>query len=102
LPLMDRAFFADDGSDDNAVQSARVDSAGRTLIFVHQPDEKHVKPVTSLQIEPPASAAAWIADFAEAVAGVSVSEEGALVPVPDRLAVLARGSAELARLTAAK
>jgi hypothetical protein len=102
LPLMDRAFFADDISEDNAVQSARVDSTGRYLIFVHEPDEKKIKPVASLQIEPPASASAWIADFAEAVAGVSVSEEGALVPAPDRLAVLARGSAELARLTAAK
>jgi hypothetical protein len=98
LPLMDRAYFVDDIGQKGSVESVRMDSTGHYLVFVNESDAKKAVPVAALQLAPPASLGSWIADLAEAVAGVSVSDDGALVPVPDRLSILARGSAELGKL----
>jgi TIR domain len=98
LPLTDRTPFIDEGSDDNAVKTFRMESKGRFLVFVSESDQNKFVPITSLQVEPPPSVGAWIADFAEAVGGISVNDDGAFVQVPDRLAILASGQAQLDKL----
>ncbi len=98
LPLMDRMHFSDDSLTDGVVHSARLDADGRYLVFVNEGDNKQEKttPVVWLQIAAPDPVVSWIADFAEAIGGVALDDEGALVPVPDRLAKLQQGAEKLA------
>ena len=97
LPLMDRRHFSDDGLTDGLVDSARMDGSGRYLVFVKEGDKKKkMTPISSLQITAPELAMSWIADFAEAIGGVSLDDEGALVPVTNRLAKLRHGTETLA------
>jgi hypothetical protein len=98
LPLSDRILFVDDWAGSNAVESFRMDANGRFVVFINKSDQKKIVPITSWQIEPPPSVASWIADFAEGVAGISVNDDGAFVPVPDRLVILARNQVELDKL----
>jgi hypothetical protein len=101
LPLMDRMYFSDDSLTDGVVESVRMDASGRYLVFVNEGNEKKkMSSVTSLQMTAPDSVLSWIADFAEAIGGVSLDDEGALVPVPDRLAKLQQGAEKLAGLAA--
>jgi hypothetical protein len=95
LPLTDRAFFVGDLGEKGSVETVRMDATGRYLVFVNESDEKKAVPVTALQIDPSASVRSWIADFAEALAGVSINDAGALIPVPERISAIARGAAEL-------
>ncbi len=53
----------------------------------------------SLQIVPPPSVASWIADFAEAIGGLSLDDAGNLVPIADRLAKIDHGARALATLS---
>jgi hypothetical protein len=98
LPLSDRMYFGDDGGS-APVQSARMDASGRYLVFVSENDNNMATPVSWLQVDPPASVAAWIADLAEAIGGLALDEQGNLVPVADRLAKLERGSRALSELS---
>jgi hypothetical protein len=98
LPLSDRVYFGDDGGS-APVQSARIDASGRYLVFVSESDNNMATPVSWLQVDPPASVAAWIADLAEAIGGLALDEQGNPVPVADRLVKLERGSRALSELT---
>jgi WD40 repeat protein len=98
LPLTDRVYFADDSVTNGVVQSVRMDASGRYLVFVNETDNKKATPVSWLQVEPPPSVGAWIADFSEAIAGLSLDDQGILVPVPDRPAKLERGLRALAEM----
>jgi hypothetical protein len=100
LPLSDRILFVDDWAGSNGVESFRIDANGHFVVFINERDQKKIVPITSWQIEPPPSVASWIADFAEAVAGMSVNDDGAFVPVRNRLVILARDQAELDKLLA--
>lgn len=96
LPLMDRAHSTDESP--GGAQLVRMDSAGRYLVFVEITANKEIVPVTSLQIAAPSSVTSWIADYAEAVAGVSLDDEGAVAPVSGRLEKLKQGSETLAKV----
>jgi hypothetical protein len=100
LPLMDRRDFAY-GAENSAVQSARIDSKGRYLVFVTtgDKDNEKLRPVTSLEIRPPAGTDSWIADFAEAIGGISLDDQGVLTSVPDRLVKLRKGLEKVAKLS---
>jgi TIR domain len=99
-PLMDRLHFEDDSSSDRAVQSVRMDARDRFLLLVNE-EKGRADPIVSLQVAAPASAVAWLADFAEAIAGVALNDDGILMPVADRRARLVRGVDAIAALTAA-
>jgi hypothetical protein len=101
LPLADRIYIGNDGLSDGVADSVRMDASGRFLAFVESDGENKVKPIKWLQADPPPSVAEWIADLAEAIAGVALDDQGILMPVADRVAKLERGKRALAELAVA-
>lgn len=99
LPLADRVPF---GDDDLSGQSIGIDASGHYLVVVVEDNKGKVngRQIPSLQVVPPPSVAPWIADFAEAIGGLSLDDAGSLVPVADRLAKLDRGARAMAALAA--
>jgi TIR domain len=101
LPLTDREPF---GDDDLVGQLVRMDPSGHYLLIVGDSGDNKAENkdgmgrLPSLQVVPPPSVTAWIADLAEAIAGVTLDDQGMLVPVADRLAKLERGSRALAEV----
>ena len=91
LPLVDRVPF---GDDDLSGQSIGMDASGHYLVVVVEDNKgkENGRQIPSLQVVPPPSVATWIADFAEAIGGLSLDDAGNLVPVADRLAKLDRGA----------
>ena len=97
LPLVDRVPF--DDYDLNG-QSIEMDASGHYLLVIVEDNKgkDEDRQILSLQVVPPPSVATWIADFAEAIGGLSLDDAGNLLPVADRRAKLERGTRALAAL----
>jgi hypothetical protein len=94
--LTDRVHFTDDSGEDTV---PRLDVTGGYLLFVDESDKAKPRHVGWVQLQPPDSVIAWIADFAEAIGGIAFDPEGVPGPTPDRLARIKFGLDQLARMT---
>ena len=94
LPLMDRTEFADDGLTDGVVRSARFAADGH-ITFI---GDTALVP-SSLELTMPPGLPAALPDYAEAIAGQSITVEGLAEPVANRATRLEAGSRVIAALT---
>ncbi len=91
---MDRTEFADDGLTDGVVRSARFAADGH-ITFI---GDTALVP-SSLELTMPPGLPAALPDYAEAIAGQSITVEGLAEPVANRATRLEAGSRVIAALT---
>ena len=80
-------------------ESVRMAAGGR-YVAVLESDDSQAALVRVLQISPAAAVAAWLPDYVEAIGGLTVDDNGAFRPVPDRLEKLARFGGNMTALPA--
>ena len=101
LPLMDRTRFVNDMMSDSEVEQveqAQIDPTAQYIIFAGQSKEQKLVPLSWLHLAWPETASNWIPDFAEAIGGVSINNEGVLEPVAERPKKIRQGFEKIAKL----
>ena len=84
LPLTDRTRYADDGSSEQAVDSAVFGKSGEYLLLIDTEDEGS-KVLRVIQLHPPNDALSWLPDLVEALVGIELDERGNSVSVENRI-----------------
>lgn len=87
LPLMDRTRFDDDGLTDGVVRSARFSADGHVTFIGDEALTPH-----SLELATPPALPAALPDYAEAIAGQTITPEGLAEQVADRAERLVAGN----------
>jgi hypothetical protein len=98
LPLMDRTRFERGISDGDEVEQAQIDPTAQYIIFAGQSKEQKLVALSWLHLAWPKTANNWIPDFAEAIGGVSINNEGVLEPVAERAKKISQGYENIAKL----
>ncbi len=92
LPLFDRKQSID-WSDKPVPENALLDSSERFVLFAHGTKRDRASILEYIQIKPPEGIAAWLPDFAEAIAGQTFDDQGLPIniPAPERTRRLTTG-----------